>query len=208
MSRPKKRSTKSKREKRKRYRTKKKELWKELALHAYQKRCQERMANSNAIQEAEIEEMKEREEKERLRANELSELKKTQITLRNEDIEHIEDTYMHLAETSEPISDTNSTSPLLLDAIVAPLSEPSCSCSPIEYTAGCKQELVSARRQRDDALALARQYRNLAEKGRSKSRQQKHELEEKVELVRNFWRNKIIEGGCRSGRMLRAALIK
>ena len=166
------------------------------------------MANSNAIQEAEIEEMKEREEKERLQANELSELKETQIALCNEDIEHIEDTYMYLAETSEPTSDTNSTSPLLLDAVVTPLSEPSCSCSPIECTACCKQELMSARRERDNALALVRQYRNLAEEGRSKSRQQKHELEEKVELVCNFWRNKIVEGSCRSGRMLRAALIK
>ena len=75
-------------------------------------------------------------------------------------------------------------------------------------TVCCKQQLELARRDRDNALMLARQYRNLAEASHTKIRQQKNELEEKVELVRDFWRNKIVEGSCRSGQILRAALIK
>ena len=33
-------------------------------------------------------------------------------------------------------------------------------------------------------------------------------LDGKIEIVRDFWRNKIVEGGSRSGKMLRASLIR
>ena len=102
----KKRSTKYKRERRKRYRTKKKELWQELALDAYRKRCQERIAKSNAMHAAEIVELKKREEKERLQAIELTRLRETQILQRSEEISHIEDTYTNLAGTSGSTSET------------------------------------------------------------------------------------------------------
>ena len=49
-------------------------------------------------------------------------------------------------------------------------------------------------------------YRDIAEDGQTEEQKLKHELE-KVELVRNVWRNKVMEGGSRSGMMLRAALI-
>ena len=125
---------------------------------------------------------------------------------------HIEDTYTNLAGTSGSTSEivTNTTSPLLLDAIITHLSEPTCNCSPIACTAYCRplQELLCARCEKDNALTLARQYRDLAEESRTKIRQQKYHLEEKVELVRNIWRNKVVEGSCRSGQILRAARIK
>ena len=115
-------------------------------------------------------------------------------------------------EQNNTEKDSNDTSPLLLDEIVIPLSEPSCSCSNTCMSdlcvAQCKEELESARRARDNALLLARQYRDRAEKGQEEKRKQKKELEDKVELVRTFWRNKVVEGGCRSGQILRSALIK
>ena len=89
--------------------------------------------------------------------------------------------------------------------MVTPVVEPLCSCTNLIATR-CKQQLESARRNRDNALILARQYRNIAEECQAEKRKIKHELEEKVELVRNFWRNKVVEGGSRSGKMLRAAL--
>lgn len=100
------------------------------------------------------------------------------------------------------------TSPLLLDSVDIPIVEPSCNCSHIVVSARCKQLIESARQERDNALMIARQYRNIAEECRTEKRKLKHDLEEKVETVRNFWRNKVVEGGSRSGIMLRTALIR
>ena len=95
-----------------------------------------------------------------------------------------------LKDTSNP----RSSSPLLLDEVISPISEPTCSCSLLAGPSCCKQQLELARKERDSALLIACQYRNLAEASRTENRHQKYELEQKVELVCNFWRNKIIEG--------------
>ena len=57
-------------------------------------------------------------------------------------------------------------------------------------------------------LSLARLHRDMAETSQAQKRILKAELENKNELVRNFWRNKVVEGSTRSGKMLRAALIR
>ena len=98
--------------------------------------------------------------------------------------------------------DPYDTSPLLLDT---PLSEPMCSCTGVVSSNRCKQQLEYARRERDNAILLARQYRDMAEECHTEKRSH---LEEKVELVRHFWRNKVVEGGTRSGQILRAALLE
>ena len=48
---------------------------------------------------------------------------------------------------------------------------------------------------------------NLAEKSQTDKRLLKISLEKQVETVRDFWRNKVVEGDSRSGRMFRNALI-
>ena len=60
--------------------------------------------------------------------------------------------------------------------------------------------------ERDRALSLARIYRDMTETSQSEKRIMKSKLEKKIETVRDFWRNKLVEGTSRSGRMLRAAL--
>ena len=69
--------------------------------------------------------------------------------------------------SSLQVSNSSSTEPLLLDAVVEPISESTCSCPPMTGTACCKVQLDAARRERDNALALARQYRDLAEATRT-----------------------------------------
>ena len=106
----------------------------------------------------------------------------------------------------------SNTAPLILDAFVTPVAEPkpACSCS-IPSTVKemwYKKEIQAARNERDQALLQARQYRDMAEATRADKRALKHNLEGKIEIVRDFWRNKIVEGGSRSGRMLRASLIR
>ena len=127
--------------------------------------------------------------------------KQTERASRQREVEDTAERYTELCE-----EERNDTSPLLLNSAVIPVVEPSCSCNNIVVSARCKQLLAGARRERDNAIMLARGYRDDAEECQTEKRKLKHELEEKVEL--NFWRNKVVEGGSRSGLILRAALIR
>ena len=104
--------------------------------------------------------------------------------------------------TNDTSKDHCSTSPLL-----TPISEPvdNCLC---KNSLHCKQQLQRARKKRDQALSLARCYRDLAEARQAEKRALKNELDERIELVRDFWQNKVVEGGSRSGQILRAALVR
>ena len=96
-------------------------------------------------------------------------------------------------------------SPLLLDEVVVPLREKCVSpLTQVDYSCQVKE----AREERDRALNLAKHYRDIAEGCRRETLKVQYELETKVETVKQFWRNKIIEGESRSGRILRASLLK
>lgn len=98
--------------------------------------------------------------------------------------------------------------------MVTPVAEQEavCTCSsdsPSTVIAKqCKEQLRRARYERNKALSLAQHYRNVAEEKQSEKRALKSELEQQIEVVRDFWRNKVVEGSSRSGRILRAALIR
>ena len=97
----------------------------------------------------------------------------------------------------------------ILDSVVTPIQEEQCTCSSdAVLMVKCKDKVHTARHERDQALFLARHYRNIAEEKQSEKRILKSNLEGQIEIVRNFWRNKIVEGDTRSGRILRAALIR
>lgn len=106
----------------------------------------------------------------------------------------------------------SSSSPLyILDRVVTPIAEEEqeCECSSSNVLVlKCKEHICKARQERNEAFFLARHYRDLAEKNRSDTRILKKNLEAQIETVRDFWHNLIVEGSSRSGRMLRAALIK
>lgn len=72
----------------------------------------------------------------------------------------------------------------------------------IEHAFAIKLEKEKTKR----ALDEARYYRNLAEKLRKEKRSAVNIMNEKVEVVRDFWRNKILEGSTRAGRIVREAL--
>ena len=77
----------------------------------------------------------------------------------------------------------HNTKPLLLDAVVRPVTEE--SPSEVNYD----RLLLEARKERDDALLAARQWRDLAETTQAEKQEVKHEMEKSVEVVRDFWRN-------------------
>ena len=74
----------------------------------------------------------------------------------------------------------HNTKPMLLDAFVAPVTEESPS------TKNYVRLLLEARQERDSALLIAREYRDLAETVSAKKREIKYEMEKTVEVVRGF----------------------
>lgn len=50
-------------------------------------------------------------------------------------------------------------------------------------------------------------YRDLAETLKKEKRELQNRLQTQTEVVRDFWRNKIFEGGSRGGKILRASLL-
>ncbi len=98
---------------------------------------------------------------------------------------------------------------LILNEVVVPIQEQEQTFDPSHMSqmarTDCKQIVQKAREERDQALKLAQQFRNIPEQSFSEKRCLQYELESKVETVRDFWRNKIVEGGSRSGSILRAS---
>lgn len=177
-----------------------------LAEEALKKRWRERSIKYHALEIVEQEEQKHKNIEERVRITKLKEANDIARGQRHLAVEMNEHCYNTLAQ-NHMVEDDSS---LLLDAVITPVSESSCifedSCTLQELHS--RQQVQSARAERDRALALACKYRDDVEKSRMERRALKHDLETKIETVRNFWRNKIIEGSSRSGRILRAALIR
>ena len=107
-------------------------------------------------------------------------------------------------------SSKSKTCPLLLNAVLSPIEEepPVCPMEMSSHSVHCDKLIQEARTERDQALLMARQYRDAAESTRAEKRELQFTLEKRIEVVRDFWRNKVVEGGSRSGVMLRAPLLR
>ena len=152
---------------------------------------------------SELEERKRKEEEEKAHDICRKQAMVLEQVKRNDKINCTEDQYTLYAEASY-----HNTGPLLLDAVVLPIKEPELPPHSDVHAARCSREVILARRERNQALQLAQQYRDLAEKARSEKQEVQHKLENEIEVVRDFWRNKVVEGGSRGGKILRAALLK
>ena len=123
------------------------------------------------------------------------------------EIEACEEQYRVIAQESLQ----KNSSVLLLDEVVLPLEEPTVNPftqdNPV-YHSWYQEQVNLARQERDHAILLARHYRDKAEEIVSEKRTIQYRLESKVEITRDFWRNKIIEGNCHAGKILRAALLR
>jgi len=99
---------------------------------------------------------------------------------------------------------------LLLDPILIPVEEPvvSFDTGDLVHDSKCTKLVLEARHERNYALNIAQNYRDLAEKIQEEKRKVHDELESRVETVCNFWRNQVVEGQSRSGQILRAALFR
>lgn len=127
-----------------------------------------------------------------------------QIVEHQQKIERVEKEYNELFVK---LSTSNSA---LLPAVLIPIEDKkplSCAASVISRME--QQSIIrSATKDRDQALMEAKHYRNLAETLKKEKRDIEHKYAKKVEVVRDFWRNKIVEGDSRGGKILRASLLK
>lgn len=178
-----------------------------LTISSLKKRWRERSERYHfeCAQELEAQRKKEKEDEMRLEC-----IRRDMAQQHAQHIEQVtvnEENYINISTSSD--TDGTSTSPLLLNTVVTLIVEEAiCTCTSEMLGTKCKGEIRKARHERNQALTLAQQYRNLAEKSQSEKRSLKNDLEGKIETVRDFWRNKIVEGDSRSGRKLRAALIR
>ena len=176
-----------------------------LSLNGLKQCWQERSTRSEAVHA--VEESRRQEQEREVDFQKLRRINAEERAHRNEQISINEENY---SRVSRAYSTVKGSSPLLLDAVVTPVSEQEeCECSKSKVLVmKCKEQIRRARHERDKALSLARQYRNLVEQSQFDKRVLKSNLEDQIETVRDFWRNKIIEGDSRAGRMVRAALIR
>ena len=98
---------------------------------------------------------------------------------------------------------------LLLPSVSIPSEEQSVSYVASVFSNIEQQSLLQeARNDRDKAMIEAKCYRDLAETLKKEKRELENKLHTQTEIVRDFWRNKIFEGGSRGGKILRASLLQ
>ena len=96
-------------------------------------------------------------------------------------------------------------SSLLLPSVLIPIK----TKEPFSYVASVitrmDQECAihRAEDERDHALIEAKKYRDIAENLKKEKREIEEIYTNRVEVVRDFWRSKIIEGDSRGGKMVR-----
>lgn len=111
-----------------------------------------------------------------------------------------QDLYQHAVD--ESMQHTSSNALLLPPVTEEKVLEEVNGLQRIDYACAIKLEKEKTKK----ALEQAQYYRNLAEKFRSEKRSAVNIMNDKIEVVRDFWRNKILEGSTRAGRIVREAL--
>lgn len=95
---------------------------------------------------------------------------------------------------------------LLLGSILLP----DCSKEKEQLTGfdrvSAEQSIILLQEERNEALRTAQYYRSVAEECKRKNRELQTNISRTVETVRDFWRNKIMEGQTRSGRIVLKAI--
>lgn len=127
-------------------------------------------------------------------------------------------------EKPKELVDMDHNLPPIFDPVLVPVEESLPSPGPskqhdVMRILQCKDEVLKARTEHDNALILAKHYRNMAENSKKDflclQQRMKSEIScieqqsvSRVKNIKNFWRNQIIEGDSRAGRILRASLIR
>ena len=138
-----------------------------------QKGC-ERCAKYEALHLAEVKEREQQKQKERLLNIEREKARakdRAEKEFAVEMTQQCNDAEFDVTAADKHCSIASDTSPIVLDSVLPPISEPATSCtsSPV-HSARCKQLLESARKERDRALSLATLHRDMAETSQAQKR--------------------------------------
>ena len=108
----------------------------------------------------------------------------------------------------------------VFNSVLIPIAEKLPSeLSDTAFVSKTKEEIIQALAEQNDALLLARHYRNVAERLKVENEYLQQEMKSRiieikkkaiidVDNMKTVWRNQIIEGSSRSGRILRDALLR
>ena len=142
----------------------------------------------------------------------MSVLKK--IVLKNIPIEmkECENSYFQLTKTLNTKWEfENDSSPsVLLPAYVPPLEDINVQVKGSNRLAkiSAKHYIGCLVTERNEAVLSAQLFRNQVDQLRSKNRKLYCEMHDRIDTIRNFWRNNIAEGSSRAGMYLKMALQK
>ena len=94
------------------------------------------------------------------------------------------------------VESTKSNSALLLPSVIIPIEDKEPFSYAPSVISHMEQQCIikQATTDRDQALMEAKYYRNLAETFKTEKRDMEQAYANRVEVVRDFWRNKIVEG--------------
>ena len=109
---------------------------------------------------------------------------------------------------NEIASDTSKGTLLLPSVHVSDEKQPFSYVASVLTTLEQQSLIEKARNERNRAMIDAKCYRDLAEKIMKEKRELENTMKRRTEVVRDFWRNKILEGDSRSGKILMASLAK
>ena len=130
-----------------------------------------------------------------------------------EDFKKLNDAYATLMESSNDKEeiDKDSSPSLLLPAFVPPMEKVEVfvkESNDVLEKMAAKQYIESLREERQAAIRSARLYRSQIDELRKKNRKLHREMHDKIDTIRDFWRNNIAEGSSRAGLCVKLAIQK
>lgn len=199
------------RNRRKRYKqNKKKKLWEERLCTDIGKRWKARQTSYEANMEQEQQEQRDEEKRRQLMQEYKTVCLEKDKKCRQEIRSMQESVYQKVSQESYDVSKDDA---LLLPMVLVPDDAQSSELKKLDvHVTGIDRVAVSSallkeKEKTKQAVEKAQFYRDLAERIRAEKREKVYELNNKVELVRNYWRNKLCEGSSRAGKLVQKALL-
>lgn len=171
------------RSRRKRYRNKKKIIW----------RGWRTSIDPESFQQSVEEEKRAREMEEKERQQQRKEKEQIKIMVRETQAKETELKYIDLADKANSENDA-----LFLPSFLDLFEDNFQKC----------QEMERVQEERDKAVQLVTHYRDCCERLKKEKRELHNQLSTNCETVRDFWRNKLLEGSSRGGLLVQKAVKK
>ena len=124
--------------------------------------------------------------------------------------EECENSYLQLTKDLNTKSKNDNSPSVLLPAYSPPLQKVNIQVEGDDGLTNVSAKFYIDRlmKERDEALLSAQLFRNQVDQLRSKNRKLYCEMHDRIDTIRNFWRNNIAEGSSRPGLCVKMAVLK